>query len=82
MHDSTTIYLFIGIAAFLILVIAPLRTMAAWLVTSCAGPLFGILKVGLHILVSAHWNVIRNFAPRRKIIYELDHKRTSHTDED
>jgi hypothetical protein len=79
MTDHTSVYLILGGAVFLVLVIEPLRLGAFWLITSSWKPVLGWVKVVLHFLFGAHMNVLRNFQPRQNLVYELDRKRTSHT---
>lgn len=70
------------IAAVLVIVIVkPFRHLAGWLITKGAPHALELVKVFLHLVVGAHVNVIRNLQPRQKLIFELNKKRTSHTQE-
>lgn len=79
MADHASLYLTIGTICFLILVITPLRAVAVYLITKGWKPVLDWVKVALHFLIGAHMTVLRNFQPRQKLVYELNRKRTSHT---
>jgi hypothetical protein len=72
---------FAAIAAFLILVITPLREAAMWFFKGALIPVLAAIKTIAHVIIRAHFNVIRNFAPRTRIYYELNRRRTSHTED-
>ncbi len=72
---------FLGIAAVLIVAITPLRELFVWFIKVACIPLFAACKTLAHVVVRAHFNVLRNFAPRTRIYYELNRRRTSHTED-
>lgn len=80
--DHASLYILIGACILVVLVIAPFRAGLIWCLTKGWKPVLDWLKVAMHIIVSAHMNVLRNFQPRQKLLYELDKKRTSYTQGD
>lgn len=71
--------LIVVIAVLVIVIVKPLRSLAGWIVSKGLPQLFELFKVFLHLVVGAHVNVMRNLQPRQKLIFELNRKRTSHT---
>lgn len=79
MTQHATLYIILFAAAFLVLVMEPLREGLLKFLKWSWKPALDWTKVALHFLIGAHLNVLRNFQPRQKLLYELERKRTSHT---
>lgn len=79
MTQHATLYIILFAIAFLVIVLEPLRDAFLKLLKASWKPALDWLKVALHFLIGSHINVLRNFQPRQKLLYELDRSRTSHT---
>lgn len=81
MANHAAVLIIVGACILIVLVVAPLRTGAVYLLQKGLPKLIGALKIVLHQVVAAHVNVIKNLQPRQRVLYELKHERTSYTDE-
>jgi hypothetical protein len=83
MTHQTQFLTILGVAAIglLCLVSETARKALLGLLKSIVPPLFAAGKSLAHVLIQAHGNVIKNFAPRTRLLMELNKKRTSYSNE-